>query len=244
MNLLLSSDSWLPLAEGAGGLVSVVVLIVWAIVAAIGKRNEEKEEQEEKEPGERRPPPRRTGGSEPDLAEEMRKFLQEAQRKRTTPPPLPAPTRQPQRAVPPPIPTRGTRQAPAPQQRSTTPQHQSPSRPQRSTVPQHQSPTRSQRALPEQRTTPQRTVTMRQMPARERPLDTEPPVDEEAEAIAAHDDTMRALHSHRHDAVPHVSPPPYRFNRALLGSRDGLKHAFVLTEILGKPRALREFGQG
>ncbi len=84
------------LAVGGFDLIGVVFFIIIAIISAISKGRGEEEDTPSR-PIRRVPPPMPEGTEEPDLAGQMKRFLEEARsmQRQYSPPPLPLPLRVP-----------------------------------------------------------------------------------------------------------------------------------------------------
>jgi hypothetical protein len=234
MSTCLSLDllSLVDLPLGAGiDLIGLIVFIIIALISQFfqkgNKDEDEDDEASERPPPKPRPQPRRPevepgSGKRPqplpenDLMSEMRRIIEEArsvhERREPVPPPVPTrPSPPPLPAIPTPPPVPVSVLLPEKEGMHDLIEHVH--LPSHEASEMHEGPT------------------FRLIQSG--PLATSAEMAEPAPAPAMDDDQAYALESE----LPHR--PRYRFDPRILRSRDSIRDAFVLTEIMGKPKSLQ-----
>ncbi len=217
-----------PLAFDTGDLFKVLVPVIIIVMSLFGKRGTQQEEEESSGTVRplplRRPPspgdPSEGAAPETDLAGEMRRFLENVRQTsgQSQPPPL--------INVPPPLPSRPVPVSRAPVWRKLPP------------------------ALPVAVKSPVPTPAAEHMPVHEimggsLRLDIHEEVERSMRALsrdigAAASERVPMKSEGSAESTP-LSPAPFRVDSSFLRAPSNLRQAVILSEILGKPRALNRY---
>ncbi|MBI4026636.1 MAG: hypothetical protein HY360_16760 [Verrucomicrobia bacterium] len=208
----------LPLASGFENLFGILIFIIFAVVSAMGKRMGQPGEDEAPPKPVRRVPPQKPASPTPPpipenpqgkMPEEMRRFLEDVQRRRNAPPPIP------QREA-------GLPRQPAP------PREVSPRRP----LKRIEAPPVAFEPEPTPRPLVGAAVAVTIHEEVERSMQTL------TEDVATTREELISTQGEPNVSESQSARPVFRFDPAMLRSPATLKQAVVWSEILGKPRGL------